>query len=172
MSCYSCENCLNRHGEDTECEDVKLTGPFTAISLEHESRSSETELRVQTAPSDEDQQTTNDLVTPGMLIAVVADDAENEYFILEAKFTSYTTKKDVQDVWGARFPCGMEVIRGLYYDKMSDDLLSYRKIKRKPAIIPATSLSYIMSDITADDNITISEDIGILACLQDVVILN
>ena len=52
---------------------------------------------------------------------------------------------DERDSWVTWFPTGAVVIRGLYFTKESADNMTYRPVKRKSAIVPASSVIYACS---------------------------
>ncbi|MES9883475.1 MAG: hypothetical protein ABW185_21635 [Sedimenticola sp.] len=101
----------------------------------------------------------DDLISSDMIIAVVADDPNAEYYLLKVTKPAYTVRKPTSDAWGASYPKGTSVICGLYYDRKSESQLSYTLIKRKQAIVPANSVLYICSQLTAEVNITLNENI-------------
>ena len=80
--------------------------------------------------------------------------------------TLSTTEKDS---WGVEYSSGFQIFRGYYYDNSRKDLLTYKLIQRKPAIVPALSLLFICADVEAKNKVTISEEthLNILSVLDN-----
>lgn len=150
LSCYTCDNCLDSRLNEA-CKSLDETGQFRSVGIGSDCAESE-ELDVETVDQD-------DLVSTGMVIAVLADDPESEYFLLKVTKPPYTIRKPSNDSWGASYLAGSRVIGGLYYDCVSGSQLSYSLIKRKQAIVPAKSVVYICSELNSEVNMTVSEEL-------------
>ncbi len=133
LSCYTCDNCLDSGLNDT-FKQISQTGSFRLVKIgcdneSEENKDSDVDMHVDT---DDDE-----LISTGMVIAVVADDPDSEYFLLKVTKPAYTLRKASNDSWGASYSKGASVIGGLYYGRDSGSRLSYSLIKRKPAAVPS-----------------------------------
>jgi len=77
--------------------------------------------------------------------------------MFQASSSSEILSSDERDSWVTWFPTGADVIRGLYFTKESADNMTYRLVKRKSAIVPASSVIYACSGISLTKNFFFNE---------------
>ncbi|CAG2192156.1 unnamed protein product [Mytilus edulis] len=155
LSCYSCDSCIN--GNYSHCQNCHITGTERKITMTRED-----ELNRENDIEDEDETEIKDLVNRGCIIAVVADDPNDDYFLLKASGKAQVLSVDTTDKWGAHFLKGSEIIRGLYFNKLTveDGMVKFKLLQRKTALVPAVSTRFICMDLdTSNEGIlTMPED--------------
>ena len=92
-----------------------------------------------------------DQVEENFIIAVLAADDIQPYYVLKTSGPVETLAHDSTDDFGASFRMGDEVISGLYFDCTKSNKLKYRLIPKKRAIVPALSVKYIFTDVAGLD---------------------
>ncbi|CAC5405733.1 unnamed protein product [Mytilus coruscus] len=97
----------------------------------------------------EDETAIKDLVNRGCIIAVVADDPNDDYFLLKASGKTQILNVDSTDKWAAHFRKSIEIIRGLYFDKLTveDGVIKFKLLQRKTALVQAISTRFICIDL-------------------------
>lgn len=125
--------------EDGKYDKCTLTQPFADIRLVSMSNENDDE-----PDDDEDDLPLADLVISGSIVAVrAADDPNEEYYLIKATNGSQRLRKDTVDGWGCEFRAGIDVIRCLYFDKVNNNPLHFKLVKRHPAIVPSQSVVYL-----------------------------
>ncbi len=134
---------------------------------------SATQERDHVSTTQDVSQPMKELVSTDHIIAVVADDANLDYYLLFVQTSMYKLKKETRDHWGSSWPAGTEVFRGLYYDQIVGNPLQYRRIPKKFAIVPADSVIYICSELHAQPQLMLPEHVhlNILACVDEITTL-
>ncbi|CAG2242717.1 unnamed protein product [Mytilus edulis] len=133
LSCF-CVNCC--HHMYDQCSNSIKTGGYTEWEMKREYRADAQE-------NEENEQ-------------VSLQDDEEEYYMLKVEKSMETLRIDTTDSWGSLLPVGTPVFRGLYYNKMNSPF-QYRLVNRK-AVVPAASVVYICSEVTANNVIRITEE--------------
>jgi hypothetical protein len=118
LSCY-CDNCL----ECEECTNIAQVGSCTAIELVSDSTNSSNE---NTFLEREQNESIADLITEGTIFAVLCDDDGHDFYLLKATSESIILQENESDEWGASFPRGSSVIRGMYFAKKNFEVLKYK----------------------------------------------
>ena len=67
---------------------------------------------------DSDSDTIENIVEKGIVVTVLADDPNYEYY-LQKLTTPETVEQRFSDSWGGTFDRGSKIIRGLYYDRFN-----------------------------------------------------
>jgi hypothetical protein len=151
LSCYTCDQCLE--GKYTMC-DSEQTGGNTVIKVEKEGES---------VASDDDEGDVyrevalHEVVRRGTLVAIYTDDETDDYYLARATKQAEILTQSETDDWGNSFPKDSVIIRSLYYSKTSD--LSYNLIQKKRALLHINSLLYVVTEIKADQHITLPVDV-------------
>uniref|UniRef100_K1P5G4 Uncharacterized protein n=1 Tax=Magallana gigas TaxID=29159 RepID=K1P5G4_MAGGI len=121
---------------------------------------------------DDEEVPLSEMVSKGQVIAVYADDPDHDYFLLKVQEAIQTLNSESTDAWGSTLPAGIKVITGLYYDNINNkNLLSYKLIPRRRAVVPASAVVYICSEIDARAKIVLDEcvHLNILHAINDII---
>ena len=145
LSCYTCEKCVE--GNYKECHNDEYLGKRKYIQMKKELNKSNSE----TEDIEEIFSDPLSLVCRGSIIAVKADDDRFPYYLLKAASCVYETKDEVKDSWQATYSRGSQVIRGHYFDPINNNNLQLKLLNRLPAIVPAKSLIYILSEVVEEN---------------------
>lgn len=149
LSCF-CEKCSLQIYH--ECVNVQKIG-----QVQHHEMVKETNNTFDVEEDDEEAPL-SEMVSKGQVIAVYADDPDHDYFLLKVQEAIQTLNSESTDAWGSTLPAGIKVITGLYYDNINNkNLLSYKLIPRRRAVVPASAVVYICSEIDARANIVLDE---------------
>jgi hypothetical protein len=151
LSCF-CENCVSQNFD--KCRNVSKAGEFRSVEMVNETGIIDVELE-----NNCNEESLSDLVSKGHVIAVYTDDQDYDYFLLKVQEPVHVLESEKTDSWGSTLPAGTEVITGLYYDNNKKKPLSYKLIPKLKAVVPATSVIYICSELDAITNITLEEDV-------------
>ncbi|CAG2219360.1 unnamed protein product [Mytilus edulis] len=155
LSCYSCDSCIN--GNYSHCQNCHITGTERKITMTRED-----ELNRENDFEDEDETEIKDLVNRGCIIAVVVDDPNDDDFLLKASGKAQVLSVDTTDKWGAHFLKGSEIIRGLYFNKLTveDGMVKFKLLQRKTALVPAVSTRFICMELNISNEgiLTMPED--------------
>lgn len=121
--------------------------------------------------SDNKEQSLSELVSKGHVIAVYADDPDHDYYLLKVHEPVHMLDSEKTDSWGSTLPAGIEVITGLYYDNKKQNPLSYKLVPRRRAVVPASAVVYICSELDAKINIALDEGVhlNILHAIDEIV---
>lgn len=142
LFCFSCDNCVL--GLYDECENTAKVGSDVRVEMKRDFVLTNEDEHV-----DETQQPIKSLVSVDQVIAVIADDANHDYYLLKVKQDLRVLDTETTDAWGATLSSGIEVFSGLYYNPFPSNPLRYRLIliKIKTAIVPANSLIYVFTEL-------------------------
>ncbi|CAG2215128.1 unnamed protein product [Mytilus edulis] len=159
LSCF-CVNCC--HHMYDQCSNSIKTGGYTEWEMKREYRADAQENE------ENEQVSLQELVSVGQLVALYTDDDEEEYYMLKVEKSMETLRIDTTDSWGSLLPAGTPVFRGLYYNKTNSPF-QYRLVNRK-AVVPAASVVYICSEVTANNVIRITEEthLNVLECINEI----
>jgi hypothetical protein len=109
--------------ECEECTNIAQVGSCTAIELVSDSTNSSNE---NTFLEREQNESIADLITEGTIFAVLCDDDGHDFYLLKATSESIILQENESDEWGASFPRGSSVIRGMYFAKKNFEVLKYK----------------------------------------------
>ena len=159
LSCY-CQHCSN--GQYDNCKHIENIGRIKDIELKEEEE--------QTADSDEeceDEMTpVYELVNVGDIIAVKALD--DDYYLLHVTSTCRILTSNCTDEYQTTYKAGTNIIEGKYFQRTGNSVLQYRLLSKHKALVPALSVLYICTEISAGKIIRIPEIVhrSILSNLQ------
>ena len=122
---------------------IAQVGSCTTIELVSDSTNSSKE---NTFLKREQNESIADLITEGTIFAVFCDDDGHDFYLLKATSESIISQENESDEWGASFPRGSSVIRGMHFAKKNFEVLKYKHLKRSLAIVPTASVLYICQD--------------------------
>lgn len=151
LSCYTCGSCVS--GEYEMCENLSHVGSKRTIQMKQElGREVSLEEEI-----DNDNISSNDLLSINSIIAVKADDKFLDYYLLKVTSLPEVLNTTSKDDWGIEYPAGFEIIKGLYYDRVKSNPLAYKLIPRKLAFVPAQSLIYICAELETHNRVILPE---------------
>ncbi|WAR05607.1 hypothetical protein MAR_020976 [Mya arenaria] len=87
----------------------------------------------------------SDILTVGDVVAVIADDETEDYYLLKVTKATHVLTRDTDDQWGNRFMKGSSVVQGLYFNKNGQTSSHmYTLVNRLKAIVYAEAVIYIV----------------------------
>ncbi|XP_071153191.1 uncharacterized protein [Mytilus edulis] len=107
LSCYDCSNCPDEYNACTS-----EAGIFRKYKLCHETELTERLI------ANSDENTFIELIQPGFILAVFTDDPGEDYYILKCLSDVKKLNQSTFDDWGNTFQAGVQLIEGLYFDKL------------------------------------------------------
>ncbi|MES9904038.1 MAG: hypothetical protein ABW168_15355 [Sedimenticola sp.] len=157
LSCYSCDKCAEGHYES--CLRSEQLGAFKQITIKLDKLQTITNEVDTDDTTDNGMYTIKDLVSKNTTVAVVAEEPEADYYVLKASGPPEVLAHQITDDWGVSYPAGLEVLKGLYYDRNPGQTLQLHIVPKKTAIVPVAAIVYICSGIRCIRNtIELTED--------------
>jgi hypothetical protein len=68
-------------------------------------------------------------------VAVLADDDEYDYYLMNVSKVPFQLEHVENDDWGNTFPVGANVVRGYYYNRRKQNPFKYELVRRRVAIV-------------------------------------
>ncbi|CAC5419520.1 unnamed protein product [Mytilus coruscus] len=154
LSCYNCDNCFN--GAINECEKTQFIGNSKRVKMIQNDNSN--------SEKNDDHCNTNDniiedIVEKDMIIAVLADDIDYEYYLLRVSKRPQIIKKNISDDWGCSFNRGSKVVKRLYYERIKNQPFIFKLVKRKTAICYSSAIRFICVELESDSKIVVPEEL-------------
>lgn len=149
LSCYDCDKCIK--GEMSACKNY--AGPMKRIIMQHESSP------ITDVPNETDTPF-NELVQPGVILAVYTDDVNYSYYMVKCTGARTMIETEETDSWGNTFPPGADVVTGLYFDKVKESHLKYKLLHGKPVIIPFAAVRFVCIGLVNENNkLSVTEEL-------------
>ena len=93
--------------------------------------------------SNQDVNNFEDLVQPGIILAVYKDDPGEDYYLVKSLSHVQTVTTTSGNDWGNQYLTGTKVVEGLYFDKIKGSKFDYKIIKGRKVMIPLLSIRFI-----------------------------
>ena len=160
MSCYACDPCLL--DLSIQCENLKFIDKFVTYKVIPETVNANASSS-DTDDAEDENAPLSDLIIKKEIFAVLCEDTQYDFFLVNANSESLTLIHDKTDSWGVRFNSNSNVIEGNYFQSIDGDPLKVSLIRCKLALMPAVSVVFICDD---DDIENCSSD-GLVVKLFD-----
>ena len=94
-----------------------------------------------------DSETIENIVEKGMVVAVLADNLNYEYYLQKLTTGPWTIEQIISDSWGDTFDRGSKIVRGLYYDRVQSKPFFYSNWfpGKLPRVILPRSVSFVLN---------------------------
>ena len=96
-----------------------------------------------------------DCVRKDSLLAINTDEADG-YFLFKADSAAYELPSHSSDDWGNTFTAGTKIIRGEYYTRTTQNILSYKLMSRKVALVSPSAILFVYNDIISRNRLKLS----------------
>ena len=102
-----------------------------------------------------------------MVVAVLADDRNYEYYLQKLTTGSELIEQNCSDSWSGTSDRSSRIIRGLYYDRVQSKPFVFQLIPWKTAACYSVTICFICAELE-EDAITVPEELhlGILQSLD------
>jgi hypothetical protein len=94
-----------------------------------------------------DGDTIENIVEKGMVVAVLADDPNYDYYLLKLTTGPVTIEQRFSDSWGGTFDRGSKIVRGLYHDRVQSKPFLFKLIPRKTAACYSAAIRFICAEL-------------------------
>ena len=91
-----------------------------------------------------------------MVVAVLADDPNYEYYFQKLKTSSELIEHNFSDSWSGTSDRGSRIIRGLYYNRVQSKPFLFQLIPRKTAACYSATICFICAELEGG-TITVTE---------------
>jgi hypothetical protein len=153
LSCYRCENCLG--GKYFECENQQYTGEFVNVKAVPETNiDGENEIENDVV----EDICISDLISRNTVFAVLCNDPVSDFYLVKANSESYLLNKTETDSWGVSYNKGTNVVKGNYFEQDQKNPFKLSVIKRKVALVPTSSVIYILDDAQIEKSTLMLDD--------------
>lgn len=173
LSCYSCDNCS--HGDYDACTNFPITGECENFNVRNQDLACANDVDM--SDTDVTAPRMADLVSKDTVVAVLAEDPDCDYFLLQADSTPFILDTETHDAWGNTFPAGVKVVKGLYFDKLhrKRGQTRYRLLRKKTAIVLVETLLFICSELSiitskGDADLTDDTHLDILSVIEEIAL--
>ena len=99
-----------------------------------------------------------DELRKGMVIAILADDPNYEYYLQKLTTGSELIEQNFSDSWSGTSDHGSRIIRGWYYDKVQSQPFLFQLIPRKTAACYSATICFICAELEGD-TVTVQEEL-------------
>lgn len=141
MSCYRCENCLG--GKCFECENQQYTDEFVNVKAVPEANiNGENEIENDVV----EDICISDLISRNTVFAVLCNDPVSGFYPVKANSESHLLNKTETYCWDVSYNKRTNVVKGNYFEQDQKNPFKFSVIKRKVALVPASSVIYILYD--------------------------
>jgi hypothetical protein len=93
-----------------------------------------------------------------IFIGVLCNDPVSDFYLVKANSESYLLNKTETDSWGVSYNKGTNVVKGNYFEQDQKNPFKFSVIKRKVALVPASSVIYILDDAQIENSTLMLDD--------------
>ena len=147
LSCY-CTSCLNQQYDACENKDYVQRWSVQEMISER----SYGDQRITRSNFEDQILQIADMARKGSVVAIASGDSEKDYYLLKVIADEpEILEHPLRDTWGAHFPAGARVLKGLLEKSVRQlDNQLYKIVEDKPAVVYAATVRFICQDLEYD----------------------